>query len=183
MLKTTKQKLLDSALKLFNENWFENTSTTSICKDAGFSSWALFVHFKTKNELLDYLYVEIKKNYFVYVLLDLDTKVKPEQKFRTIIKRSFDYYIDNYEGYCFIKNFASSIHISRIAREKTEFEMKVLFLIHEEGRKKWVFIDEDFEFVWLAISWMFYSLVKYVRKNKKNWIEKSIDLIMKIVLK
>jgi len=54
-MKTTKEKLLDSALKLFTEKWFENTSTTAICTDAGFSSWALFVHFKTKNEMLDFL--------------------------------------------------------------------------------------------------------------------------------
>ena len=71
-MKTTKEKLIISALKLFNEKWFENTSTNSICEKAWFSSGALFVHFKTKNDLLDYLYVDIKKKYFDFIFNDLD---------------------------------------------------------------------------------------------------------------
>jgi AcrR family transcriptional regulator len=62
----TKERLLSSALTLFSQKGFQATSTTSICANAGFSSGALFVHFKTKNELLDTLYLNIKKEYFLH---------------------------------------------------------------------------------------------------------------------
>lgn len=183
MTKTTKEKLLCSALKLFNEKWFENTSTTSICSDAGFSSGALFVHFKTKNELLDYLYVDIKKNYFNDVFINLDNYSKPENKMKSIMEKSFNYYLNNYEAYAFMKNFANSVHISRIAKEKIELELKEFYKIHEEGRKKGIFINEDFEFVWAAIGGIFYSLVEYLKNNKDASIKKCVNIIMKIILK
>lgn len=179
----TKEKLVASALKLFNEKWFENTSTTSICTDAGFSSGALFFHFKTKNELLDYIYVDIKKKYFSNIFDWLDDNLEISEKFREIMRKSFDFYLRSYESYTFVKNFSNSLHISRVAREEVELEMEAFASIYEEWKVKGIFNDWDFWLILSAISWMFYSMVEYVKNNKNISIDECIDFIMKIVLK
>ena len=180
---TTKEKLVASALKLFNEKWFENTSTTSICTDAGFSSGALFVHFKTKNELLDSIYVDIKKKYFSNIFDWLDSNLEISEKFREIMRKSFDFYLKNYESYTFVKNFSNSLHISRVAREEVELEMEAFASVYEEWKEKGIFNDWDFGLILSAISWMFYSMVEYVKNNKNISIDECIDFIMKVVLK
>lgn len=69
---TTREKLMQSAIKLFSQNGFEATSTNAICKHAGFSAGTLFVHFETKNDLLDSIYLEIKKEYFQAAAAGID---------------------------------------------------------------------------------------------------------------
>ncbi len=180
---TTKEKLIASALKLFNKNWFENTSTTSICRDAGFSSRTLFIHFKTKNDLLDHLYITIKRSYLDYVFCCLDEDLDPIEKSRSILEKSFYYYLQNYEEFVFVESFAWSKHISRIAKEEIELEMTAFITNIEDWKKQWLFINIDTELLLTSIWWMFYSLVKLVKEREDEDIEKYIDLIMRVIIK
>lgn len=180
---TTKEKLIQSALKLFNKNWFEATSTTSICKDAGFSSWALFVHFKTKNDLLDYLYVDIKKKYYQYVFTDISETYSPEDQLRNILKVSFDFYLKNYDEYMFLKRFSSSVHISRIAQEEVDVEWTQFYSLYNKWVEQGTFIKGNFAVLFQMQAAMFYSWVEYVKNNGKQDIDSIIDLILKVIKK
>ena len=54
---STKDKIQKSALKLFAKQGVKNTSTAQITKDAGVASGTLFVHYKSKQVLIDSLYL------------------------------------------------------------------------------------------------------------------------------
>ncbi|WKN29360.1 TetR/AcrR family transcriptional regulator [Apilactobacillus kunkeei] len=43
-----KRKVLKSAIKLFSQNGYQSTSTSSIAKDCGLSEATVFKHFKNK---------------------------------------------------------------------------------------------------------------------------------------
>lgn len=60
---TNKEKMLKSALRLFAKQGIDKTSTAKITQAVGVSSGALFVHFKTKQDLLDTLYLKLKKDF------------------------------------------------------------------------------------------------------------------------
>jgi AcrR family transcriptional regulator len=51
------QKILDTSLVLFVEKGFHGTSTAEIAKTAGVATGTLFHYFKTKEELIDRLYI------------------------------------------------------------------------------------------------------------------------------
>ena len=61
---STKDKIFQSALELFASKGIQSTSTAQISKKAGIASGTLFVHFKSKQELIDTIYLSIKKNAF-----------------------------------------------------------------------------------------------------------------------
>ena len=61
---STKDKIYQSALELFASQGIQATSTAQISKKAGVASGTLFVHFKSKQELIDTIYISIKKNAF-----------------------------------------------------------------------------------------------------------------------
>jgi hypothetical protein len=48
------------------------------------------------------------------------------------MRKSFDFYLKNYESYTFVKNFSNSLHISRVAREEVELEMEAFASVYEE---------------------------------------------------
>lgn len=61
MSKTSKRdQILTSALALFNDQGFDKTPTSAISKHAGVATGTLFHHFKTKEDLINALYLEIK---------------------------------------------------------------------------------------------------------------------------
>jgi AcrR family transcriptional regulator len=56
-----RQAILDTALLLFTERGFHGTPTSLIAKEAGVATGTLFHYFKTKEELIETLYLDIKK--------------------------------------------------------------------------------------------------------------------------
>ena len=178
-----KEKFLASALKLFNEKWFENTSTASICSDAGYSSGAIFFHFKTKNELLDQLYISIKKKSAEYIIENLEKDLIVDTKVREILRLWFEYYLNNYEEFVFMKSFAESKHISRIAKAEVNKEVTIFYEMLDEWKASWLFIDEDSSFIHTGIKAMIYYFVEYVKNNKDVSIDKCLDFVMRSILK
>jgi len=55
-----KNHILETAMKLFNENGFHNTPTSKIAKAAGVSVGTLFNYFPTKEDLILEIYTVIK---------------------------------------------------------------------------------------------------------------------------
>ena len=78
---STKDKIFQSALELFASQGIQATSTAQISKKAGIASGTLFVHFKSKQELIDTIYISIKKNAFAD--LDENTPMSQVQNFNS----------------------------------------------------------------------------------------------------
>lgn len=175
----TKDKLIVSALKLFNQKWFESTSTTSICTDAGFSSGALFVHFKTKNDLLDFLYIDIKKNYFNYVFNNIYSEDDLELLFTEILKKSFEYYLNDFDKFIFVDRFANSHHISRIAKQEVASDMNAFIELLNKWKEQWLFINESNDVLLVILSATFHGLVKYIHDNDIKNYDDIIPLVIK----
>jgi len=58
-MQTKKEKILETAMKLFVENGIQSTATASIAKEAGVATGTLFHHFKSKEDLVHELYNSI----------------------------------------------------------------------------------------------------------------------------
>ncbi|MBN2767962.1 MAG: TetR/AcrR family transcriptional regulator [Campylobacterales bacterium] len=57
--KTTKQKILDTALKLFAQDGYKATTVREIAKAIGIEQSALYNHFKSKDEILESIINEL----------------------------------------------------------------------------------------------------------------------------
>ena len=53
---STKEKILDSAVRLFAQHGFDNTSMRDLAKDVGVKNPSLYNHFESKKEILTELY-------------------------------------------------------------------------------------------------------------------------------
>ncbi len=64
-MKTTKQKIFDSAIDLFSKKGFSGVSIREIARSVGIKESSLYNHFKNKDDILakifDYFQVEMKK--------------------------------------------------------------------------------------------------------------------------
>jgi len=69
---TKKQLILDTALMLFAENSYHNTSISKIATKAGISKGLIYNYFKSKEDLLQHIFMTIMKN--------MNLKVNPVDK-------------------------------------------------------------------------------------------------------
>jgi AcrR family transcriptional regulator len=87
--------LLEAATKLFVERGLHATPTSAISKEAGVSAGILFHYFKTKDDLIDELYVSIKKEYTSSILNEIERITSDVGKIRLIWSNSWNWAIDN----------------------------------------------------------------------------------------
>jgi len=59
---TTKEKIMDVALRMFSERGYEAVSIRDICGEVGIKESTLYYHFKNKKDILDSLIERFKKH-------------------------------------------------------------------------------------------------------------------------
>ena len=110
---TTKEKILKAALKLFAKQGIDKTSTAQITKEVGVSEGALFVHFKTKQVLIDTLYLEIKKAAFLNIDNIIGPKQSVEKNVKATSKHIIEYFVEHYDEFVFMELIENDPQVSK----------------------------------------------------------------------
>lgn len=98
-----RELLLEAATKLFVERGLHATPTSAISKEAGVSAGILFHYFKTKDDLIDELYISIKKEYTSYILENIERVKSDTGKLRLIWSNSWSWALENPIEYKFLQ--------------------------------------------------------------------------------
>jgi AcrR family transcriptional regulator len=128
--------LMDAALNLFTEYGFHGTPTSKIAEAAGVAAGTLFNYFKTKEELINRLYLDIKRE----MTSVLATGVEVEQTIRGKIRKLWLNYITWSLQYPkklqFFLQFRSSPFISNLTHEEAGLQMTFLYALLDEGKRQ-----------------------------------------------
>lgn len=178
---TTKEKIALAALELFQEKWFQATSTSSIAKHAWFATWTFFVHFPSKVDLLNYLYISTKEESYENIFIDLDRKSTAKEQLQTVFHWNFRYYLDNYSRLVFIEQFMNSIYISQIDISAIAPEMKEYELLFAQAKKEGSIRQQSSPLLFASISGLFFSLTKLLYTDKDIQIEDCVDVILRSI--
>jgi len=101
-----RERILKAALELFNTYGFESTPTARITKEAGVATGTLFNYFKSKEELINVLYLTCKES----LTWRLSFGLEQETTFRSKLKKFNINYIgwslDHTDEFCFFNSSA-----------------------------------------------------------------------------
>ncbi|MBU1161737.1 MAG: TetR/AcrR family transcriptional regulator [Proteobacteria bacterium] len=93
----TRQAIMDSAIKLFSEKGFKNTSVDELSKTAGVGKSTIYGYFHTKNEI----FLAFCEDQIDFVFSDLAKKRDPEaplkEQLLTLFMGQFRYVTKNYD--------------------------------------------------------------------------------------
>ncbi len=112
-----REQILQAALKLFTEHGFRGTSTAEVSKQAGVATGTLFHHFKSKEELIEELYLEAKTKLADYLQTACADVTGLEETIKKIWFAYVDWAISHENQYRFFKHCDASPYISESARE------------------------------------------------------------------
>lgn len=113
-----KKKIIDCALKLINEKGYDNVSIQEITKEAGVSKGAFYIHFSSKEDL-------IEKNISYYDDMKLDSTHSVYERLEHFLELSIEHIMDT--GLKMAQKwFSHSVTSSVFGMKKLEYDLSYL---------------------------------------------------------
>jgi AcrR family transcriptional regulator len=103
-----RQKLMQTAKALFAEHGFYGTATARIAKEAGVSNGILFHYFKTKDDLILELYLDLKDRLFKYAVDQVYKGATLKESIYTLWLASLEWNMENPQDFIFMRQFENS---------------------------------------------------------------------------
>lgn len=179
-MKEKEQRILDAALKLFVEKGFHGTSTAEIAKTAGVATGTLFHYFKTKEELINRLYLCIKESMINEINGHYDDKKTLKENLRELWLRYVYFGINGPYKFHFINIFDSSPYINSLTKEQLETRTEDMLEAYKKGIGGHEIKEISFE---LAMDYFWgnvVSTVNYFKKHPENLDEKSLNMAFEL---
>ncbi|SNR40574.1 transcriptional regulator, TetR family [Lutibacter agarilyticus] len=156
--------ILETATKLFVERGFHATPTSAITKEAGMSAGILFHYFKTKDDLIVQLYVDLKMEFTGSVLKDVDTLKAGISKLRLIWLNSWKWGLENPLKFDFLRQADNSIYSEKIKSHPDIVEKYAWFCNYIETYKQERFVkNTDTIFIMNMMFGMIVAMVNQLR--------------------
>ena len=177
-----KKRIIEGALKVFNDLGIEKTTMDEIAIESGFGKATLYYYFASKDEV----FVEIMEDGWKKLWEGIESRivenVGPKQKFMGIVKKMGKIVTSDKILYGFLFTAPNYIHDTQKQTWKTYQERlySILQSIIEEGIKKKEFVDLNPGLLMKAIGGLFHQLLI---SNNDDMEEKEFEIMLKNFLK
>lgn len=179
-LKEKELQIVNASLKLFVEQGFHGTSTAEIAKSAGVATGTLFHYFKTKEELINRIYLYSKER----MLNEISGHYDGEKSFKENIKSLWivlvDFGINKSEMFQFILSFHCSPYITSLTKKEVETRSEAVletYIVGVENQKiKNVSYELIMDFLWGSIVATVNHLEKYPQGNGEKTTEEIKEM-------
>ena len=179
-MKEKKQKILDAALQLFVERGFHGTSTAEIAKNAEVATGTLFHYFKTKEELINYLYLYTKETMSSQLQGHFKDDKSLKENLKDLWLKFINFSIQEPYKFQFILTFHTSPYITSLTKEQLETRTDSLLGVYREGLEhkelKNISFEIIVEFFWGNVVSTINYLNKYPDKLNKKTLDDAFEL-------
>ncbi|MBA4053376.1 MAG: TetR family transcriptional regulator [Marivirga sp.] len=161
-----RKQLLEAALKLFVGFGFHGTPTSKIAEAAGVANGTLFHYFKTKDDLIVALYIDIKLRLLEYVGQNAKTENTLKGTLKGLYLASLYWTLDNEAESKYIEQFRSSPFFIQIPPEQIENQTKFFFDLLKKGIKDKIVKPLPVDLIHVLINSHISGINQYLAANK-----------------
>lgn len=137
------EAILTTALALFVERGFFGTPTSLISKEAGVATGTLFFYFKTKEALIDTLYLRVKAEAAAAMCQGLDEEPDTASRLRRLWRNAVMWGVKNPAKMQFMEQFAHSPFVSTSAQEEGMSRFGFMADLVRDGVREGIIRDID----------------------------------------
>ena len=174
------QQIFQSALGLVKEKGLAGITMSGIAKEAGIATGTLYIYFKSKEELINNLFFECRKEALENYFLNYDASKPFKSGFLTVWMNILNFRVLNFEEVVFMDQCYHSPFINECTIKLTREMKKPLFKLIERGKDENVFKDMD---IMPLLTFMIGSIhegVKNAHYNRKPLHKSDIDSMFKM---
>lgn len=104
--------ILNAALDSISQYGFQGTPMATVARKAGVSAGIIYHYFESKEQLINELYRQIKKQFLEYIDVDLPGQMPIFESFRLLWLKILNYYATHSREIAFVEQYESSPHFS-----------------------------------------------------------------------
>ena len=182
-----KEKIIDTALKLFVENGFHGTTTSKIAQEAGVANGTLFNYFKTKDELVIAIYISVKEDMADFLIKN----IKDSDNFKDVMKSQFlaslFWALDNQMKFKFIQQIHTSPYVDKIEQEVTQSQVLPHLKLIQSGIDKGLIKKLPVDFIYSIISSQTFGVYQYIiskqftKVQQHETVEQTFELLWDMI--
>jgi AcrR family transcriptional regulator len=116
-------------------------SLSKIAKAAGVSPATIYVHFENKEDLLNQVYLMVKRETSEAMLAGYDDSLPVKEAFKLIRENGYRYMLAHPTRFAFSEQFANSPLVNRVNREEGSEYFQAVINLFERGKQEGIFKD------------------------------------------
>jgi len=170
-----KELIFSTMLKLIAERGIHNTPMSLIAKESGVATGTIYHYYKSKNEILNDLYLEKKKVFGLVIAESLKIGETKKEKFISLWSSIYEYYTSNPLTFLFIEQVIRSPIIDPETKEKAAIYYQEGFDFILDGIKEGNFINMDATVMMPMIHGNIISMTQMALENIEKVNEEMIQ--------
>lgn len=113
-----KEIILETMLRIIAKQGIHATPMSQIARESGVATGTIYHHFKSKEDILNALYLNLKEDFGRLLANTMNEKLSYKEQYFFTCKALFNYYVDNPLKFVFAENVAKSPLISEEVKKK-----------------------------------------------------------------
>ncbi len=171
-----------SATLLLNEQLgFVGMTMAKIAKEAGIATGTLYIYFKNKEELINSLFLHLKKQKARNILDDLDLNQPYKLLFKELFDRSMNSSVSNFQEAAFLEQYYRSPFIDESVKAKGMEPFMPFFQIIEQAKKELIVKDVDNSYIFACMNGILNEFTKMVKEEHIIWNKKSSNIAFEML--
>ncbi|OFX89197.1 MAG: hypothetical protein A2W99_01615 [Bacteroidetes bacterium GWF2_33_16] len=175
---TKREQLLQTTLELITELGFHATPMALIIEKSGVAAGTIYYYFKSKEELIDTLYSELKKEMGKALSQGIENESNYKLKFWILWKNIFNFYIQNPKKYEFLQQYAHSPLIKKEIKELNQIHFQVAIDYLNSGIKLGIIREMPID---LLLNLIFGNISTLVRMQLSGEVTLNDELLERAI--
>ena len=174
---TKREKILEFTTQLIAEEGVSGSPMAQIAKKAGIAVGTFYHHFKSKEEIINEIYINIKKNFSHILENSREKKLGFKEEFEYTWLGVYHFFVKNPIQFKFLQQIDHCPIITKEVKEQCELYIMPIIEFYQKGIDEGYLVDIDLD---LMGSLTYNSIVTTVdiQVNKNNITENKLKQAM-----
>lgn len=157
------ESIFNATIELINEQGLAEISMSKIAKKAKVSASTIYVYFENKEDLLNKLFLNVKKKMSLEIFNNFDDSTPLQKAFETSLRKFIHFILANKDYFLFIEQFQNSPLLHKISREESVELFEPLYnSLFEKGKQQHIFKQVDTN---LLVIFTFRPAIEFVKEH------------------
>lgn len=154
------EHIFESTLKLVLERGFAGLKMADVAKEAGLATGTVYIYFKDKDDLINQLYLFLKRRKTIMFLKGIDQN----EDFQTVIRKVWFAYFEvtqqNANESAFLEQYYRSPFLKSNVKEESQQLLKPIYDLLERGVKEGVIVSLHTELLLAQLVGPIHELIR-----------------------
>ncbi len=128
--------IFKATLKVVLSDGFTGLKMGAVAKEAGIATGTLYVYFESKEELINELYLELKRRSAKRFMMGYDPVAPFMMNFESIWKNYLAGQLESPEAAAFMEQYYRSPYLRQAVKEETDKLLQPIFDLLEQGKRE-----------------------------------------------